>query len=518
MDDWQLLRQYLADGSRAALEELVRRHLAMVYAAALRETGDGHLAEDVTQAVFLVFLRKARGLSPNVVLAGWLFNVVRYVAASQRRAQARRQRHEAEVAVMKTLEAQSRDDADQVDWQPLIPRLNDAIAHLPGRDRAVVVMKYLEGKSHREVAAAQNTSENAVRQRLFRAMQKLRVRLQSKGVPAGEAAVAAALAAATAQACPPALAESIGGALAAKAGGGGNAAPLAKATLWNLFMFKLKILAAVCAACLLLAGGGVVLVHAMGGPPAAGGKVAAINPPPVLPFAAREFNSKLPLHVYVDAPNWGLNYLGSTPAAQPIQIPACFVWWVKPAQRGGNLAALAQEVQTQAIPGLEIYDATDGDLVLLRDLRGLQWLYIPRGTVTDTGLVNLKNLTGLHDLNVGNTNITDAGLENLKDLKNLRKLGLHGTKITSLDDLSELKNLELFDLMQTAVTDAGLEPLKELRGLQWLNLSQTKVTDAGLVYVGGLKELEYLDLRHTLVTEVGVAELQKTLPKCRMVH
>ena len=59
-DDIELLRRFAKEGSQAAFAELVRRRVNLVYAAALRQTGgDAHLAQDVTQRVFLAQIGRA---------------------------------------------------------------------------------------------------------------------------------------------------------------------------------------------------------------------------------------------------------------------------------------------------------------------------------------------------------------------------------------------------------------------------------------------------------------------------
>ena len=69
------------------------------------------------------------------------------------------------------------------------------------------------------------------------------------------------------------------------------------------------------------------------------------------------------------------------------------------------------------------------------------------------------------------------------------------------------------------MTDAGLKELAALKGLQSLLISNCPgVTDAGLKELAALKGLQTLNLVLTKVTAAGVAELQKALPDCKIIH
>src|SRR6185503_8630823 len=182
-DDMALLREYARDHSEQAFRTLVERHVNMVHAVALRQVANAQLAEDVTQAVFIVLAQKAASIPQNTILAGWLFRATRFAAANVRRAEARREHWEQKAAQM---EPPSPSDSEQ---DPITPLLTDALEELPERDRAAILLRYFESKSMEDVGRTLGTSESAAKMRLSRAVEKLRLIFRKRGVAVPTAAL-----------------------------------------------------------------------------------------------------------------------------------------------------------------------------------------------------------------------------------------------------------------------------------------------------------------------------------------
>src|SRR5688572_14211662 len=169
--DSELLRDFAGRGNEEAFAELVRRHVDLVYSAALRQVGhDAHLAHDVAQSVFVGLARKASALVERASLAGWLFTSTHYAASNTVRAERRRRTHEQESHMM--YEARS-ESSVAIDWDRLRPVLDAAMLELNESDREIVVQRFFGGRSFVDIGAAMRMTEDTARKRAARALDKL---------------------------------------------------------------------------------------------------------------------------------------------------------------------------------------------------------------------------------------------------------------------------------------------------------------------------------------------------------
>lgn len=204
VDDFELLREYRANQSESAFRTLVERHVNMVYATALRQVGDAHLAEEATQAVFIALAKKADGLSSSTILAGWLFRAAQFAAAKFQRSEIRRKHWEQQAAQM---EPNPSDSAAA--WEQMAPQLNEALNELKEPDRDALILRFFESKSMAQVGCALGTTEGAAKMRIARALEQLRGIFHARGIVLPVTLLAAALSTSATQAAPVGLAAAI---------------------------------------------------------------------------------------------------------------------------------------------------------------------------------------------------------------------------------------------------------------------------------------------------------------------
>src|SRR6476619_1400907 len=101
----QLLAEFVNTGSDRAFRELLERYIDLVHSVAVRlADGDVHLAQDVSQKVFVDLAKLARTLPADVMLGGWLHRHTLFVASTLMRGERRRQSREREAVAMNALE------------------------------------------------------------------------------------------------------------------------------------------------------------------------------------------------------------------------------------------------------------------------------------------------------------------------------------------------------------------------------------------------------------------------------
>ena len=154
-DDTSLLREFAASESETAFAALVSRHINLVYSVALRSTGSPYAAQEISQAVFIILVRKAKSLGPKTILSGWLYQTTRLTAANFLRTEIRRQKREQEAYMRSTLNEPEPDA-----WRQIAPLLDDALDKLGDRDRNAIVLRFFENKNLHEVGTAMGASED----------------------------------------------------------------------------------------------------------------------------------------------------------------------------------------------------------------------------------------------------------------------------------------------------------------------------------------------------------------------
>jgi RNA polymerase sigma factor (sigma-70 family) len=183
----------------------VRRHVDLVHSAALRMVRDAHLAQDVTQGVFVALAKNAAPLADRPVLAGWLHRTAQNLAAQTVRTDVRRRAREQEAAAMNELLA----DQPEAIWEHVAPLLDEALGELAEPDRDAVLLRYFERKSAREMAQTLGVSDEAAQKRVSRAVERLREFFARRGVSVGASGLAVSLTANAVQAAPAGLAVAV---------------------------------------------------------------------------------------------------------------------------------------------------------------------------------------------------------------------------------------------------------------------------------------------------------------------
>lgn len=225
LSDGQLIARFLERHDADAFSALVARHGPLVLGVCRAMLHDANDVEDAFQATFLLLVRRVRTIRNRDVLGGWLHKVAHRVALRARSASAERREHERRAAQMAAISSTH----DAPNTGELRPVLHEEIARLPERYRLPIVLCELEGIPQAQAAHNLRWSERTLRRRLAEARERLKRRLDRRGLaPAGAFFIALAPRE-TAAAVPTAWSDALGQAAAGVLKGSAAAATFSPA-------------------------------------------------------------------------------------------------------------------------------------------------------------------------------------------------------------------------------------------------------------------------------------------------
>ncbi|MFW6163904.1 MAG: RNA polymerase sigma factor, partial [Planctomycetota bacterium] len=150
-------------GDLDAFEQLVERHQGAAWNAAWRFLGDAAEAEDVAQQAFLNILEAAGRYEPSAKFTTYLYRIVTRLCIDHSR-----KKQPTYTDDLPARAAPASSPAEAAEQRERDEAVRAAIATLPDRQRMAVVLRYYEGLSGAEIAAAMATSAKAVERLLAR--------------------------------------------------------------------------------------------------------------------------------------------------------------------------------------------------------------------------------------------------------------------------------------------------------------------------------------------------------------
>lgn len=166
-----------AQADRAAFGALYRRYLDRVYGYCYYLLGDHHDAEDVTERTFVAALAGIDGFrDEGATFRAWLFRIAHNQLANALRA---RGRHRATPLASAPEPAGSTDPLHELTRDEEARRVRRALAALPEDRRQVLVLRFVDGLTAREIGEVLGRSEGAVRVLQHRALRGLSERLDA---------------------------------------------------------------------------------------------------------------------------------------------------------------------------------------------------------------------------------------------------------------------------------------------------------------------------------------------------
>src|SRR6266481_9517081 len=199
MNGTDLLAEFRATGSEHAFSEVVRRYTNLVYSVAKRRLSNTTLAQDATQTVFIRLAKAAPNIRGDAELVAWLHRTTVNASIDLWRSESRRRAREEHAVAMQS------DRTESPVWNEIAPALDEVLNELNTQERQVLLLRFFEQKSMREVGLLLGISEDAAKMRVSRALDRLRGQLAEGGVTCSAIALAPLLLEQSVEAAPSGL-------------------------------------------------------------------------------------------------------------------------------------------------------------------------------------------------------------------------------------------------------------------------------------------------------------------------
>ena len=158
-----------AQADPAAFDRLYRHYVDRVYSYAFYQLGDHHEAEDATERTFLSALAAiGRYRDDGSSFRAWLFRIAHNAIANAHRSRSRRRTETIESIAEP--QAPGADPAAVVAGADRSRAVREALARIPAERRQVIVLRFVDGLSSREIGVVLGRSPGAARVLLHRAL------------------------------------------------------------------------------------------------------------------------------------------------------------------------------------------------------------------------------------------------------------------------------------------------------------------------------------------------------------
>ena len=165
----------------AEFTELYHQYFPKVFAYVYGRVQDKEVSLDIVSDVFEKAFIKMQSLRSPESFGSWLFTIARNEVSSHWRKTKPAAKAAQEAAWENELHAHPRGPEETVLHKERLASLSELVRQLPRREQEIIALKFDAELTNREIANVLSTSEVNVRVTVFRALRKLRERLQNSG-------------------------------------------------------------------------------------------------------------------------------------------------------------------------------------------------------------------------------------------------------------------------------------------------------------------------------------------------